>query len=313
MISMTGLKFGTTSNPALSWAMNCYVPALVCRRYRQSRIAAFSSGNVYGLVPANSGGSVETDVPCPVGEYAITVLGRERMFEYFSREWQLPLVLLRLNYATELRYGVLVDLAQKVLRQETIDVSMGFVNVIWQRDANAMALQSLEHVSTPPTIMNIAGPEILRVRDVAAEFARLTGRPLQCTGVEAADALLNNAAKSHGWFGKPQMEVSQILRWTADWVAPAVIASANPPTSKAAAGLSRISPYLVARQSASHRRGVGGVVDKKRDSWVLSDSSNQSASHATQGRWWILQCVAPHRPGTKPGILQSAAGAHSTT
>ena len=177
VISMTGLKFGTTSNPALSWAMNCYVPALVCRRYRQSRIAAFSSGNVYGLVPANSGGSVETDVPCPVGEYAITVLGRERMFEYFSREWQLPLVLLRLNYATELRYGVLVDLAQKVLRQETIDVSMGFVNVIWQRDANAMALQSLEQVSTSPTIMNIAGPEILRVRDVAAEFARLDGAP----------------------------------------------------------------------------------------------------------------------------------------
>lgn len=219
VVSMTGLKFGTSTNPALSWAMNCYAPALICRHYRESRIAAFSSGNVYPLVSSGSGGSVESDAPGPVGEYAITVLGRERMFEYFSREWQIPLVLLRLNYATELRYGVLVDLAQQVLRRETIDVSMGWVNVIWQRDANAMALQSLEHAATPPRILNIAGPEILRVREVAAELARLTERPLKCCGDEAPDALLNNAAQSHALFGKPQMPVAQIIRWTADWVA----------------------------------------------------------------------------------------------
>lgn len=219
VVYMAGLKFGTTSRPALAWAMNCYVPALVSHKYRDSRVVVFSSGNVYPLVPVSSGGSVEEDPPNPIGEYAITVLGRERIFEYFGQEFNIPVALLRLNYATELRYGVLVDLAGKVLREETIDVSMGYVNVIWQRDANAMALQALGHVATPPLVLNIAGPEILRVREVAAEFARLMGRPLRCSGVEAPDALLNNAGKSHRLFGRPEMGVEQIIRWTADWVA----------------------------------------------------------------------------------------------
>lgn len=219
VIHMMGLKFGTGSNPALAWAMNCYVPSRVSRRYRNSRLAAFSSGNVYGLTSVDGGGSVEDDPLEPVGEYAITVLGRERMFEYFSREWNIPMVLLRLNYATEMRYGVLVDIAQKVLAEEPVDVSMGYVNVIWQRDANAMTLQSLAHVATPPQVLNIAGPEILRIRGVAAEMAALMGRPLHETGQEATRAFLNNAGKSHALLGRPTVAASQLIRWTADWVA----------------------------------------------------------------------------------------------
>jgi hypothetical protein len=218
VLVMTGMKFGTSTNPALSWAMNCYVPALICGRYRQSRIAAFSSGNVYGLVPRDSGGSVETDAPRPVGEYAITVLGRERMYEYFSREWQIPLVLLRLNYATELRYGVLVDLAHKVFREEICDVGMGFVNVIWQRDANALALQSLAHAAVPPLVLNIAGPEILRIRDVLNELGRLLDKRVRIEGHEGQDALLNNASRSHQLFGLPVTPVADMLQWTAAWV-----------------------------------------------------------------------------------------------
>jgi hypothetical protein len=218
VVYMAGLKFGTSHKPSLAWAMNCLVPAMVSQRYRDARIAVFSSGNVYGLVPRSRGGSVETDETAPVGEYAITVLGRERIFEYFSQGWNISMALLRLNYATELRYGVLVDLAQKVIRQEPIDVRMGYVNVIWQRDANAMALQSLTHVATPPLVLNIAGPEILRIRDVVAEFSRLTGRPVRIAGEEADDALLSNARKSYQLFGQPEIGVAQIMRWTADWV-----------------------------------------------------------------------------------------------
>jgi len=218
VICMTGLKFGAASNPALTWAMNCYLPALISRRYRESRIAVFSSGNVYGTVPVETGGSAETDAANPIGEYAITVLGRERMFEYFSRERGLPVALLRLNYATELRYGVLVDLARKVLAGEPVDLAMGYVNVIWQAEANAMALISLLHAATPPRILNIAGPEILRVRDVCEEFGRLFGKPNEFVGQESPDALLNNAARSYELLGRPVVPAQQMIRWTADWV-----------------------------------------------------------------------------------------------
>jgi nucleoside-diphosphate-sugar epimerase len=170
------------------------------------------------LVPAASGGSVEADVPRPVGEYAMTVLGRERMFEYFAREFGMPVALLRLNYATELRYGVLVDLARKVLRQEPIDLSMGHVNVIWQRDANAMAIEALGQATNPPLVLNIAGPEMLRVQHVVEEFGSLLGRTVNFEGREASDALLSNATKSYGLFGRPAVSVAQVIRWTADWV-----------------------------------------------------------------------------------------------
>ncbi len=218
VVCMAGFKFGATANPSLTWAMNCYLPALVSRNFRDSRIAAFSSGNVYGTVDVASGGSLETDPLNPIGEYAITVLGRERIFDHFSRTLGTGMSLLRLNYATELRYGVLVDLAQQVFAGTPIDVTMGHVNVIWQRDANAMALNSLAHTATPPRILNIAGAEILRVRDVCTEFARLMNKDVTFTGDEARDALLNNARHSYSLLGQPTTTSAEMIRWTAQWV-----------------------------------------------------------------------------------------------
>jgi nucleoside-diphosphate-sugar epimerase len=218
VISMSGFKFGAQANPSMTWAMNGYVPAIISRRFPNSRIVSFSSGNIYARVPVTSGGSVETDEPAPVGEYAMSVLGRERMFEYFSQAQSTPMAILRLNYATELRYGVLVDLARMVWNNEVIDLAMGHVNVIWQAEANAMSLQMLEHVATPPRVMNIAGSEILRVRDVCQEFGRLLDRTPKYTGSEMATALLNNATQSYTLFGRPQVTAQQMIQWTADWV-----------------------------------------------------------------------------------------------
>jgi nucleoside-diphosphate-sugar epimerase len=218
VVYMAGFKFGATANPSLTWAMNCYLPAIVARRFRDSRIAAFSSGNVYGTVAVDSGGSCENDPLNPIGEYATTILGRERIFDHFSRTLGTPIGLLRLNYATELRYGVLVDLAQQVFAGTPIDVTMGYVNVIWQRDANAMALNSLAHTSTPPRILNIAGSEILRIRDVCMELARRMNKNVTFTGEEARDALLNNAQGSYSLLGQPTTTSEEMIRWTASWV-----------------------------------------------------------------------------------------------
>lgn len=218
IVYMAGFKFGASANPSLTWAMNCYLPAVVTRRFHKSRIAAFSSGNVYGTVDVGSGGSIETDRPNPIGEYAITILGRERMFDHFSRTLETPVSLLRLNYATELRYGVLVDLAQQVFNEMPIDVTMGHVNVIWQRDANAMALNSLAHTSTPPRTLNIAGPEVLRVREICTQFAKLMNRDVTFVGEEAPDALLNNATHAYPSLGEPTTSSEQMIRWTAQWV-----------------------------------------------------------------------------------------------
>src|SRR5581483_2711574 len=157
VVAMTGMKFGSTGNEAFTWAMNSHVPSIVCRRYARSRIAAFSTGNVYGMSPVKLGGACEGDVLQPTGEYSQSCLGRERMYEYFSRTLKVPMTLLRLNYATEMRYGVLVDVARRVWAGEIIDLSMGSFNAIWQGDANAMALCALDHASSPPLVLNLAG------------------------------------------------------------------------------------------------------------------------------------------------------------
>lgn len=219
VIYMAGMKFGASGNPSLTWAMNGYAPTVVCSHFCDSRIAAFSSGNIYPLVPLASGGSRETDPVGPIGEYAMTVLARERMFEYFSRAANIPVAILRLNYATELRYGVLVDLARQVAAGEPVDLSMPMVNVIWQADANAMAIAALAHVSVPPRMINLAGPEMLRVRDVAERFGELLRRPVRFTGVESDRALLNNGSLGRELLGQPTVAADQIIRWTADWVA----------------------------------------------------------------------------------------------
>jgi nucleoside-diphosphate-sugar epimerase len=219
VIYMTGFKFGASSAPDQTWAMNCYLPALACRRYPESRIVAFSSGNVYGMVPVDSGGSRETDALRPVGEYAMTALGRERMFQYFSRTRGTPTLLLRLNYATELRYGVLVDIAQHVFTGKPLDVRMGYVNVIWLGDANAMTLASLRYTSTPARIVNLAGQPVLRVREVAEKFATIFQRPAICQGEELDEALLNNGSVGAELLGTPRLDIDTMIQWTADWIA----------------------------------------------------------------------------------------------
>lgn len=217
VVSMSGMKFGSSGQASLTWAMNCLVPVHVCRRYRGAKMVAFSTGNVYGLTPVHLGGSREEDELRPFGEYSTSALGRERMYEYGSTTYQVPMVLLRLNYAVEMRYGVLVDLAQQVWHGQEIDVSMGHLNAVWQGDANAMALCAFEQASLSPTVLNLAGPETLSVRRLAVELGRLLDKPVKLTGQEASDAFLSNAQKSHRLFGYPRVSVQQMLEWIADW------------------------------------------------------------------------------------------------
>ena len=219
VIAMFGMKFGASGQEARSWAMNCLLPALICQKFRRSRIVAFSTGNVYGLTPIAHGGSVETDPLNATGEYAMSCVGRERIYEYCSRTYELPIALLRLNYATEMRYGVLVDIAQRVWAGLPVDLSMGYVNVIWQADANAAALSALGHVAVPPLVLNVAGPELLSVRRVAEQFGQQFGKPAFFQGTENADALLSNAERSHRLFGPVRVGAEQMIAWNADWIA----------------------------------------------------------------------------------------------
>jgi hypothetical protein len=218
VVFMAGMKFGSTGQEARTWAMNCWLPGLVCQHFRRSRIVAFSTGNVYGLAPVALGGSVETDPPNPAGDYAMSCLGRERIFEHFSQTFQTPMVLLRLNYAVEMRYGVLLDLARRVGAGQPVDVGMGHLNAVWQADANAVALAAFAHAASPPRVLNVAGPELLSVRRVAEQFGRLLDRPVTVQGVESADALLSNGQLGHRLFGYPRVGAGQLIRWTADWV-----------------------------------------------------------------------------------------------
>ena len=219
VVSMTGQKFGTAGAAATTWAMNAYLPAIVCEHFAGSRIAAFSTGNVYGLVPVGEGrGSHESSPLQPVGEYAMSALGRERMYEYFSREHGTLLSIIRLNYAVELRYGVLVDIARQVRDQRPIPLGMGYANVIWQADANAMTLASLARASSPPFVLNVTGPELLRCRDVATRFGELFDVPVTFEGEEAPTALLNDASQAFQLFGPPRFSADQIMVWIAEWI-----------------------------------------------------------------------------------------------
>jgi hypothetical protein len=218
VIYMAGMKFGSTQDPAQAWAANAYLPALVARRFAASRIVAFSTGNVYPLVPNESTGSVETDLPAPVGEYAMSCLGRERIFEYFSKIQGMKVALLRLNYANELRYGVLVDLALKVFQQSPIELAMGYVNVIWQGDANAMALCALPDTASPPLVLNVAGRERLQVRQICDKFGQLMKRELQFVGSESPTSLLSHGEKARQMYGVPTINSQQMIRWIAAWI-----------------------------------------------------------------------------------------------
>jgi hypothetical protein len=218
VLYLAGMKFGSTGQEAMTWAMNNYLPAIVSKKFCRSRIVALSTGNVYGLSSANDGGSAETAPLTPVGDYAMSCLGRERMFEHFSLQLKIPVALIRLNYACDLRYGVLVDLAQKVRDGVTIDLSMGYFNTIWQGDANAMILQAFGQTTYPPTVFNVTGMEILAVREVCKRFGSLMNREPKLTGTEASSALLSNAARAIQLFGEPTVNAEKLIAWVADWV-----------------------------------------------------------------------------------------------
>lgn len=218
VIFMAGQKFGTTGAPAMTWAMNTIVPANCAERYKNSRIVAFSTGNVYALTPASSGGSRETDALGPVGEYAASCVGRERVFELYAEQQGTRVAIVRLNYAIDLRYGVLVDIATKVKRGDPVSVDMGFVNVIWQADANRIAIECLPHAKSPAFVLNLTGTERLSVRKLAEWFGRRFQVEPQITGEERTDALLSNTDRMQALFSPPSTSVNEMLDRVADWV-----------------------------------------------------------------------------------------------
>jgi nucleoside-diphosphate-sugar epimerase len=215
---LAGMKFGTAAAPGLLHTMNVVVPRLVAERFRHARIAAFSTGCVYPFVPTGSTGATEQTPVAPVGEYAESCLGRETEFAAASARHRTPVVLVRLNYSVEFRYGVLVDIGQKVLRHETIDVTMGHVNVIWQRDAIDQIIRSVAIAGSPAVPLNITGADVLAVRQIAEEFGRIFGSTPTFRGTEAPTAWLNDAAQSHRLLGAPATSVATMIEWIAAWL-----------------------------------------------------------------------------------------------
>jgi nucleoside-diphosphate-sugar epimerase len=218
ILYLAGRKFGSAGNPELTWAMNAVVPSIVAERFGGARMVVFSTGNVYPFSDVTSGGSVESDLPAPVGEYAQSCLGRERVFEYYSGQTGLRCLFFRLNYAVDLRYGVLVDIARKVYAGDAVELGVPAFNAIWQRDANSYALRLLEHCTAPPTILNVTGARTLSVRQVAMLFAQRFGRDCRFQGSEGATALLSNASACHKLLGAPEIDEDRLIDMVAAWV-----------------------------------------------------------------------------------------------
>jgi dTDP-4-dehydrorhamnose reductase len=229
VLYLAGRKFGTQDRTDLTWAMNTIVPAFVAEQFAGSRLVMFSTGNVYPLVPVDGPASSEDDLPAPVGEYAQSCLGRERLVEFVSRERGAPSLLFRLNYAVDLRYGTLVDIARKVFTGEPVDLTVGYFNVIWQGDANSYALRSLEFCASPPAILNVTGPERVSVRESAAWFGTVFGRQPRFVNTEGPIALLSDSSRCRTRLGEPEVQLPLLQQWVAHWVQ-AGGASLNKPT-----------------------------------------------------------------------------------
>ncbi|MFN0085978.1 MAG: NAD-dependent epimerase/dehydratase family protein [Blastocatellia bacterium] len=218
VLFLAGRKFGSSDRADLTWAMNTVAPANAAYRYRSSRIVGFSTGNVYPFVPASSGGSVEADAPEPRGEYAQSCLGRERVFEYFSHEWGTRALLFRLNYATDLRYGVLPEIARGVYESQPVNLGVAHFNILWQGDANSYAMRALELCESPPRILNVTGLEIVSVREAAEFFGRRFGRDVAFQGAGAGMALLNDASLCDRLLGSPEIALDELMELVAVWI-----------------------------------------------------------------------------------------------
>jgi nucleoside-diphosphate-sugar epimerase len=218
VIYLAGTKFGTKGNESFTWAMNAYLPGRVAEKYKHSRIVVFSTGNVYPFTPVNSGGATEEQLPEPIGEYAQSCLGRERIFQYFSSKNNIPVLIYRLNYANDVSYGVLVEIAKSVNQEKQIDRSMGYVNVIWQNDANEIALRSLLHCEVPAKTLNVTGRDSVSVKWLAEEFGRMFGKSPKFINKEQPTALLSNAAKSIQTFGEPKVSLKMMIEVVGEWI-----------------------------------------------------------------------------------------------
>jgi nucleoside-diphosphate-sugar epimerase len=220
VIFMAGHKFGAAGNAALTWAMNVGVPFMVAEAFRDSSIVAFSTACVYPYADVTTKGATEdTPTTPPAGDYANSCVGREQAFLFGSQRYGTPGRLMRLEYAIDMRYGVLHDVAHKVLAGQPVDVTMGHVNVLWQGEANEQALRLLAHCTTPTSPINVSGPEVVSVRAIAGELGRLLGKKVALTGSEAPTAWLVDTAEAQRLFGKPRVPLAKMLEWQADWVA----------------------------------------------------------------------------------------------
>lgn len=218
VIFLAGNKFGTTGKEGFTWAMNAYLPGRVAEKYKNSNIVAFSSGNVLPFVKVTSGGVSEETTPEPIGEYAQSCLGRERVFEYFAQKNNTPTLIYRLNYAVDFRYGVVMEIAKSVLEGKEIDLRTENVNVIWQGDANEIAIRSLLHCEAPAKILNVTGPETLSIKWIAQQFGKTFGIAPKFIHEAAGSALLNNASECHRLFGYPRVTIREVMDITATWL-----------------------------------------------------------------------------------------------
>ena len=218
IIYMAGNKFGTSGNEHFTWAMNAYLPGRVSEKYKDSRIVVFSTGNVYPFLAIDSGGATEGVKPSPIGEYAQSCLGRERVFEHFSVKNGTEMLLYRLNYALDLRYGVLLEVAKAVNDEKPIDLSMGYANVIWQGDANEYAIRSLLHCESPAKKLNVTGPETMSIKWLAEQFGKLLDKKPHFENQPAETALLNNSNQAYELFGTPFTKLEDMIQWTAEWI-----------------------------------------------------------------------------------------------